>query len=196
MLTTRAQRIYDSAKLAYDIGLVPILLRGKVPFMTQWQLTPHRESLDKFYGYLLSKGPNEQNQVNVGVLTGATDAPLQVVVVDLDVKGNGVERWNQLIQNSPVPNTLIVRTGSGGYHIYFLYTPKISGLLSFTMPTLGIDYRSTGGQVVWPYSLHPTSGTEYQFFAGYTVNGNYWQPTFAEMPDWLVQYLIQIRPGK
>ena len=196
-LTSRAQRIYESAGLAYTWGLIPILLKGKVPVLSKWQDTPYEGSIENFYTNLTGRKPIEQDRMNVGVLTGETDAPSQVVVIDLDKKG--VDVWNQLAsKHEPVP-TLAVQTGSGGFHVYYLYEAKLSSILNFVNTTVGIDYRSTHGQAVWPYSVHPTTGVEYKFYPEdpqmYELNGE-WYPIIASMPDWALQFILSIRPGK
>lgn len=192
-LTSRAQRMLNSAALAYQWGFVPIPITGKKGRTLGWPNTQYQTSLDEFKRFLTNLTPTEQQTINVGILTGA---PSDIVVVDVDQKTGGLEQLQKLLNmynNSQQLNTLTINTGSCGLHLYFNYTPDIADIKNFTSP-LGIEYRSNGGLVVFPFSLHPNSGREYSFKTGYYEDqeGN-WYPHIIDMPPWLAQYLRLVR---
>lgn len=103
--------------------------------------------------------------------------------------GQGLQHlteWEK--QGRLLPQTVSVRTGSGGLQCYFAYPdldfdPKTkAGLCGNT----GIDVRANGGQVVAPPSLHP-SGNRYGWVDGCSPD----QAAVADPPDWLVEMLRQ-----
>ncbi len=90
---------------------------------------------------------------NVAVATGSESG---LVVIDLDVK-NGVDGVDSLKALGPVPQTLTVRTGSGGLHLYYKHP---GGTVSNSARKLGpgIDVRGDGGYVIAPPSVHISGG--------------------------------------
>ena len=89
---------------------------------------------------------------NIGIVTGKIS---DITVVDVDVKSGGLET----IKTLALPATLTAKTGGGGWHYYYRYTPDIqtgSGRLT------GIDIRNDGGYVVAPPSMHQ-SGIRYEW---------------------------------
>jgi hypothetical protein len=108
---------------------------------------------------------------NWGIATGARSG---LVVVDLDIKP-GKDGRASLKALGTVPRTRVIRTGSGGLHLYFQhpggYVPNSGGKLG-----LGIDVRGDGGYVVAPGSSHISGGT-------YTVAIDA-EP--APLPAWLL----------
>ena len=199
-LTSHAQATLNSAHLAYQWGLTPIPLAGKVPTTMDWPHTPYQSSLAEFEHFLHSRPPAAQDKINVGILTGAAPgAPNPVVVIDLDPKPGGLIRWEQLLAEAhahglTLPPTLTVRTGSGGLHIYFRYEPKIADIPKIPGPETGVEYQANLGQVVFPFSIHPRTGQQYLFETGfYQDTQGHWHPILASMPDWLADYLRSLR---
>ena len=82
------------------------------------------------------------------------------VVVDIDPKHGGLERWREMCA-SPVHgaiHTWETVTGSSGKHLYFKNPDEIrNGTLD-----RGIDLRGVGGYVVGPASRH-ASGRVYSW---------------------------------
>lgn len=94
---------------------------------------------------------------NIGISTGVES---NLVVVDIDdPKG-----WNEVKKNVNVPSdTVIVRTGSGGTHLYFQANGnRVSNSQSAIAP--GVDIRGEGGYVIAPPSVH-ASGKLYEFLS-------------------------------
>lgn len=87
---------------------------------------------------------------NVGVVTGRVSG---LVVVDLDPKrGANVEQ-----ELRAHPTALVVRTGSGGAHLYYRY-PASERHVANRVEAGGRDVRADGGQVVAPPSRHFAGG--------------------------------------
>lgn len=117
---------------------------------------------------------------NVGIATG----PAGLVVVDLDTlkpkdeKGtpDGAESFLALCERAgqPVPTTRLIRTASGGQHLYFTAPDGVR--LSSTAGTLApkIDTRAWGGQVVATGSITPAGP--------YTVLCD---APVTKLPEWL-----------
>src|SRR5690348_13010891 len=55
---------------------------------------------------------------NYGLITGKLN---NLLVLDIDVKDNGLEEWNKYTKRNGNINTVSVSTPSGGLHYYFLY---------------------------------------------------------------------------
>ena len=122
---------------------------------------------------------DEHGPANVGILTGA---PSGIVVIDVDLKDGGVVEWERLTSIYGEPLTMKVKTGGGGYHYYFRYEERVSKFIngSRVINGKGIDYKTDGGQVVFPGSIHPESEKMYE-----------WARTgiIIPMPEWLLQLL-------
>lgn len=108
---------------------------------------------------------------NWGIATGSG-----LLVVDLDIKPgkNGLETLKKL---GELPRTRIVRTGSGGLHIYFRVQQPLGNTAGRIGP--GVDTRCEGGYVLAPGSKH-VSGGEYSVAADEPI---------ADAPAWLLALL-------
>lgn len=79
-----------------------------------------------------------------------------IIVIDVDPKNNGIETlesWDEWTQGVSLPETLRVKTGSGGLHLIYSLpigarVPKRDGILP------GIDLKSDGGYCVAAGSRH------------------------------------------
>ncbi len=93
----------------------------------------------------------QHRNANIGIATGHG-----LLVIDIDPRHGG--SLETLVERFALPDTALVRTGSGGWHLYFAH----SGLLKNSAGKLGegIDVRGIGGYVVAPPSLH-ASGNYY-----------------------------------
>ena len=105
---------------------------------------------------------------NIGVATGAPGPD----VLDIDTKRGapGFATLNRLVRAGLVAGAgAMVRTPSGGLHLYYLGSDQGNG----TLPTFGIDYRGRGGYVLAAPSV---------------VDGNPYVPTerreFTARCDW------------
>jgi hypothetical protein len=113
---------------------------------------------------------------NVAVRTGAISG---IVVVDIDPDHGGTQSMRRLVdRHGPLPAGLRVRTGSGGWHLYFAH-PGITIANSAGAIAPGIDIRGDGGYIIAPPSRHHRGGI-------YRAVG---EPCVAAMPDWLLDRL-------
>ena len=94
---------------------------------------------------------------NVAIRTGA---PSGLVVLDIDPHHGGKDSLQHLIRrHGTPPNGPVVRTGSGGWHLYYTHP---GGTIPNTAGTLGpgLDLRGDGGYIIAPPSQHAIS-TQY-----------------------------------
>ena len=69
---------------------------------------------------------------NIGIPTGSVN---NLFVLDIDVKDDGLEEWQTYINTYNEPNTMKIKTPSGGFHYYFKYKcddDKIDALTSIS----------------------------------------------------------------
>lgn len=164
------------ARLALNLGFIPISLKGKQPISREWQRMTAKTAIR----YIKDDGSN------IGILTGK---PSGVVVVDVDKKNGGLEYWEELVNTyDDLPTTFTVQTGGGGRHYYFDYDERTQTLRnsSRSIDKKGIDLKTNGGQVVFPGSIHPETGEKYTILDGVTMTEEGEESiTIASMPDWL-----------
>jgi len=100
--------------------------------------------------------PNYNN--NVGILTGRNN----LIIIDIDVKDEGLKNYNDYIEKNGIINTFTVKTPCGGYHLYFNSTSKndkdnktIKDKIKNTIKYrgVGIDVRCGNGYAVAPGSV-------------------------------------------
>ena len=111
---------------------------------------------------------------NRAIITGQIS---DIIVVDIDVKDNGVETWFELTQKHGDPQTLIQRSPNGGYHYFFKYTKFIK--TSVKINDIGIDIRADGGYIVCEPSK--INNKRYKF-----MNDN----EIKELPEWLLSWIL------
>jgi len=94
---------------------------------------------------------------NIGIPTGAASS---VVVVDVDVHGphDGRAAFQRATEAGLVDGAgLLVRTPTGGAHVYFPATPG-SEQRSWQAATAGVDFRGDGGYIIAPPSRRIIDG--------------------------------------
>jgi hypothetical protein len=131
----------------------------------------------------------DMKKYNVSILTGPIN---DLLVVDIDVKDDGLKEWLKFTSKQGEPKTTKVQTPSGGLHYYFKYKHEdesmnyvIKHLLNnrTKLKGIGIDIRSEGGYVVAPPSK--INEKEYKL-----VNDT----EIIELPLDLVEWLISDVP--
>lgn len=121
-----------------------------------------------------------RNGNNVAILTGERN---RITVIDIDIKNDGLKKWNELIKENGDITTPKVKTGSGGFHYYFRYNANIK--TTSNVQNYGIDIRNDKAYVVAPPSVHSTGNT-YKWILDLNT-------PFADVPQWLVDF-IQAKP--
>lgn len=112
---------------------------GKHPKNKDWQEAPTLSAADIQATWEIEKAPN------LGIATGPDSG---IWVLDIDPKSGGMESMQALIaEHGHLPETFVVRTGSGGYHYYFAL-PDFELRNTSNRVGQGIDTRAAGGQVV------------------------------------------------
>ena len=137
---------------------------------------------------LFGSFPNAMTAIPTGPKNGIT-------VVDLDVKGgvDGINNFQNLVQD--IPRTMVIRTPSGGLHLYFATgsdsLPSSAGKLG-----PGIDIRGAGAYAIGFGSVAQTG----MYRWNHSISGFTWRP--APMPATLKQLIYasahpgQARTGK
>lgn len=123
---------------------------------------------------------------NVGLLTGKIN---NIIVVDVDVKDNGIEEMEKYIALYGEPQTMRQNTPSGGYHLIFKYASSniddqflIDNYLKTDRAYRnGIDIRSNKGYIVFaPSKINDKS---YELVPG--------RNEFLEMPHSLIEFILE-----
>lgn len=159
-------------------SLVPIKYMEKGPKLNGWSKKP-----PGYYNNTIRQSLATGGKINYGVITGQQSG---VMVLDVDYPKDkplqsAVDWYEKAkIEYPELTNTFTVKTGSGGYHLYFVYDKEISdNIPRADINGYSFDFRSDGGQVVGPDSVHP-NGNKYE-----VVDGDEPQP----MPEWLAKWL-------
>jgi hypothetical protein len=121
----------------------------------------------------------EFSTTGIAVLTGKLSGITVIDIDNLELFKNKLplteEEWNSL-RNS----TLVIRTPSGGYHLYFKYNPELPTTVN---QANGFDVRNDKALVVLPPSRLPESLTP-----AYTVDND---AEIKEIPEWFLQRLLK-----
>ena len=101
---------------------------------------------------------------NYAVICGETS---KICVIDVD----SPEIIHILFDNfeNIKQQTLVVKTGSGGYHVYFEYDSTMATMrLDNPSKNQHVDIQSQGTYVIGPGSIHPDTGKEYEIISSTT----------------------------
>jgi len=158
----------DQLNKCFDLGWSFCCLKGKIPVQAKWQSAP-RADLATIQRWL-------RNGHNLGLRTGQISGG--VVAVDID---NGAD-----VTGLDLPDTVQVRTGSGGTHLYYLSDVPLRNSVGKIAPH--VDFRGDGGQVVFPGSVHPDTLQKYEF------TRSPWEIPVAPLPAWIKDTLTAPRP--
>jgi hypothetical protein len=153
--------------------LFPCAPRSKVPRLKGWQkvatsdLATIRQWAAKYPG------------CNWAVVTGLESG---VFVLDVDGETGRASLAALEKQHSPLPDTLISRTGrvDGGEHRWFNYPAGSEIRCSASKIGENLDVKANGGYVIVPPSIHET-GRPYQWVEP--------KRTMADAPAWLIELL-------
>lgn len=143
------------ARQLYDAGFNIMPLNGKRPVGEWGRLQNERANLDRIVDYL-AKNPGANLAIVCGHLSG-------VAVIDIDVKPDtDLAPIHAFMKKYPTP--LAVRTGGGGFHLYYQHRP-LKNAVRINYPGIAMDVRSQGGYVVCPPSIHPETKRLYAFIS-------------------------------
>lgn len=150
---TRYAHAFALAVNGYSV--MPVGL-DKKPLLRSWKEYQSKRPTDEQITAWWKQFP----EANIGIVTGKVSG---ITVVDLDVK-DGV----LLTPLDKFPKTFTVRTGNGGYHLYYQYQPGLTISAGAYPQYPGVDMRSDGGFVVGPFSQ-----TKYKDAEGRAKGGTY-----------------------
>ena len=113
---------------------------------------------------------------NVAIRTGAVSG---LVVLDVDPDHGGDASLIQLCRRyGSLPEGRIVRTGSGGFHLYFAHPGTTVRNDTGRRLGTGLDVRADGGYVIAPPSRHASGGA-------YVLEAH--SELLPQIPDWLLK---------
>jgi len=170
--------------------------RGWQVFPVGWKKTP--KTANGFYDATTDEEQmaawflDEYPEANVGIRTGRESG---IWVLDIDMKDgkDGVQAVNDWLtaqgMTAAVPDTLMARTPTGGYHWYFRWDPAYEVGTNKDL-LAGVDVRGEGGYVVAPPSVAHVGGAwkEYRW-----NDFRYKRP--IEAPDWAYEIAGLRRAG-
>lgn len=156
-----------------ELGLVTISCnKKKIPCIKGWTEITKANCIE-----------NIKDNQNIGILTGEKSG---ITVIDIDIKDNGVEVWNKLIEKHDDIKTPKVQTGTGGFHYYFKYNDKFlsdSKIVKMKdYKLVGIDVKNNGGYVVAPPSVN-NEGKKYEWLNNFT------KYELQDIPNWFLEYV-------
>lgn len=156
-----------------SLGFVLIPLNEKKPIFKRWnKLTATPDHLYVF----------ESN--NIGILTGQIS---NITVLDIDTKDEGLKIWTNLSSSYPEIITPMVKTPSGGLHIYFQYNKNLHSFSRFKLrgSLIGWDLLNNERQVVAPPSI--INKKKYKWIRSPKTT------IIETMPKWLEDYLLNAK---
>ena len=136
---------------AAGVPVFPCLVEGKRPLIRRGFLDASNDPEQVAAWW--SRTPN----ANIGIPTGAASG---VVVVDVDVHGphDGRAAYQRATDAGLVDGAgLLVRTPTGGTHVYFPATPG-KEQRSWQAADVGVDFRGDGGYIITPPSRRIIDG--------------------------------------
>ena len=133
-------------------SVIPVQPGGKRP-LVPWTEYQSRRPTEEEIRQWWQQYPN----ANIGVVTGKVS---RVVVIDLDPDKDDNESGARIYEQALTD--LIVKTGRGGYHLYYRYPEDVDHIPNRVGLLPGIDVRADGGYVVAPPSAH-SSGRLYEW---------------------------------
>jgi putative DNA primase/helicase len=164
----------DHARRYAGLGWAVIRADGKKAKGTAWQQTAPGEPSAVAGQWSVWEG-----RYNLGVVCG----PSRVAVIDVDVEGDAVAAFKQLLGVDELPATPIVRTGAGGLHVYYA---DPGGLQKAVRD--GFELRVGGHMCLAPPSRHPETGLPYRWLIGHEP----WKVTLAPLPVRLREYFAHV----
>jgi hypothetical protein len=115
---------------------------------------------------------------NVAIRTGAVSG---LVVLDVDPDHGGDESLQRVLDRfGPLPDGRLVRTGSGGRHLYYAHPGGRVRNDAGRRLGPGLDIRGDGGYVIAPPSRHVSGGS-------YVLESS--RQAVPELPGWLIELL-------
>ena len=140
---------FDDAEFLARAGYELLPLAGKIPHDTAWTTREYDNTA------LIAEA--RERGGNLGVRLRPTD-----LVMDVDPRNGGDASLDRLCDDLRIERAAFphVATGGGGHH-YYMTKPADVRTFGKLASYPGIDFKSAGGQVVAPGSVHPETGRRY-----------------------------------
>ncbi len=161
-----------AVEFGYSLGWSFTPLKGKRPIVKGWQAA-ERETLVSALAWAASG--------NVGVRAGQASGGLLIVDLDTNKPDYSAARVKAL----DLPETVTARTGSGGWHLYYQLPEGVDLGNSAGKLAPCVDTRGSGGQIVFPGSIHPDSGEPYAWMK----DREPWHMAIAILPQKFINIL-------
>ena len=179
-IKTPDERMIEFCYSSLGFSFTP--LDGKAPKYKAWARAPHET---------LSMSLCWARTTNIGVRTGSNSVcPVtgrHLIVFDLDSYKPQYDVARVKALNLRLWPTVTAATGNGGYHLfYWLPFGMQAGNTNGTILP-AVDTRATGGQVVFPGSIHPDTNRRYQWMQGRDPMSI----ELAELPPILINLIIR-----
>lgn len=154
----------------YKLITIPITANDKRPFIKGWNLT------------ITTIHPTYIDQ-NIGILTGKVN---NIIILDIDVKLDGLKLWNKISKEHSEIITPMVKTPSSGLHIYFKYNTKINSMnrINIDDKKIGWDIKSDNGMIIAPPSI--IDGGKYKWIKNKSLD----DVKIINMPIWLEKFIL------
>lgn len=178
-----SETIISAAKSLYAAGWNIMPLVGKKPVGEWAKLQRERGNIDRIVEYL-TRNP----ECNLGIIAGEISG---VSIIDIDVGSDGTDLGAIAVFIAKYPTPLCVRTGKGGYHLYYRYR-NVKNAVRVKHPGILMDVRSQGGYVVCPPSIHPDTRREYVFVSAADLSQTYDIETIATLREQLPEFPEEI----
>jgi putative DNA primase/helicase len=150
-MTNKEAAIFYAHTLGWRV--FPCKENGKAPLTPRgfYDATRDLEEIENFW----TRWP----EANIGIATGKVN---ELFVIDIDTK-NGIDGFESLKKlerevGHKADTPFLVKTGSGGMHLYFKFGSQKKPMKNLTNLLPGIDVRGEGGYVIAPPSTHETGG--------------------------------------
>lgn len=136
------KNIFFTKALEYVVrgySIMP-LRRNKLPLLNSWkefqEAPADEDQIEKWW--------TNDEDANIGIITGKISG---LTVVDIDMSNN------THVDIDLFPKTFTIKTPTGGYHLYYKYTPEVKQTANTFPQFPHVDIRSDGGYVVAPPSF-------------------------------------------
>ena len=136
-------------------AVLPVSTDSKGPI---GQLTPHGVKDATADPATIREWWTARPDANIGVACGE---PSGIVVLDLDARSGGIEFYQAMVEENggALPEGVLEsHTGGGGFHYFFRFNGERKCVIA-----PGCEVISTGGYIVVPPSVHPTTGNRYEW---------------------------------
>lgn len=126
--------------------------------------------------------PNYINN-NIGILTGKIN---NIIVLDIDIKDDGMKFWNIIKNNYNDIITPLVKSPGGSLHYYFKYDKDIPNTIRIKIDNkrIGWDIKSDKSIITSPPSIYPNTNKKYKWLIKLD------DTKIKKMPIWLKKYIL------